>query len=73
MFDVASSLTGALQTSGSRLGDAASRTALAQTPYGSSRSDAPMAAVARQTIFTEVLLNAVHARLAEIKTAAAGR
>jgi hypothetical protein len=67
MFDVAASLNSALSRSRESLGSAASATALAQTPYGSSRTDAAMAGVAQHAIFQEVLLNAMHARLAEIK------
>ncbi len=69
MFDIADSLSGPLSAAGQALGEAASATARAQTPYGGSRTDAAMAGVAEHALFTEVLLNAVHARLAEIKNA----
>lgn len=59
----------ALNTSASALSGAASVTARSQTPYGDSRTGAAMAGAAEKAIFTEALLNAVHARLAEIKTA----
>ena len=72
MFDVAQSLGGALTAAASRLGEAAAGTSRAATPYGSARSDAPMASVAQNAIFTEALLNAIHARLAEIKVASHG-
>ena len=72
MFDVAQSLGGALTAAASRLGGAAAGTSRAATPYGNARSDAPMASVAQNAIFTEALLNAIHARLAEIKVAAHG-
>jgi hypothetical protein len=68
MFDVAASLMNALTQSRSGLGTAASATARAQTPYGASRTDAAMAAAAEKAIFQEALLNAMHARLAEIKS-----
>lgn len=69
MFDVADSLKSALAGANSDLTGAASATALSQTPYGDSRTDAGMARVAEKAVFTEALLNAMHARLAEIKTA----
>ena len=72
MFDVAQSLGGALSSAADRLGGAAAGTSRAATPYGDTRSDAPMASVAQNAIFTEALLNAIHARLAEIKVAAHG-
>lgn len=68
MFDVAGSLMNALLLSRESLGSAASATARAQTPYGVSRSDAAMAGAAEKAIFQEALLNALHARLAEIKS-----
>jgi len=67
MFDVASSLINAMTQSRTGLGAAASATSRAQTPYGSTRTDSFMADAARQAIFQETLLSAVHARLAEIK------
>lgn len=67
MFDVAASLNNALSRARDGLGSAASDTARAQTPYGSPRTDGAMSAVAQSAIFQEVLLNAMHARLAEIK------
>lgn len=67
MFDVAASLMPALARSRSALGAAAAATASAQTPYGSSRTDAAMAAAARGAIFQEALLGALHARLAELR------
>lgn len=67
MFDVAQSLMNALAQSRDGLGSAALATARAQTPYGPSRSDAAMAGVAEKAIFQEALMNAMHARLAEIK------
>lgn len=72
MFDVAGDLMSALQNARERLGSAAAQTARAQTPYGSARTDSAMAAVAESAVFTEALLGAVHARLAEIKAVAHG-
>lgn len=72
MFDVASSLENAISRARIDLAADASVTSRAQTSYGGSRTDAAMAAVARSAIFTEVLLNAVHARLAEIKNVTRG-
>lgn len=72
MFDVAASLNGALNAARDGLAQAASQTARVQTQYGGTRTDAAMAGVAQRAIFTEALLNAVHARLAEIKSVAHG-
>jgi len=67
MFDVAGPLMNALNAERDRLGVAAAATAAAQTPLGSARPDAAMAGVAQRAIFSEALMNAMHARLAEIK------
>jgi hypothetical protein len=72
MFDVAAPLMNALTQSRDGLQDAASQTARAQTPYGSSRSDAAMAGVAERAIFQEALMNAMHSRLEEIKSVTHG-
>lgn len=72
MFDVAGTLTNAMSCARDALWAAASDTARAQTPYGTARSDAPMAAVAQHAIFSEALMNAIHARLAEIKSVTHG-
>ena len=72
MFDVADSLMSALSGARTGLSDAAGATSRAQTPYGAARSDSQMAVVAERAIFTEALLNAAHARLAEIKSVAHG-
>lgn len=72
MFDVAASLNGALRGAKDSLADAASETARAQTRYGNARPDAAMAAVAQRAIFTEALLNAIHSRLAEVKSVTHG-
>lgn len=70
MFDVAQHLMNSLQNAAGRLRYAADSTSRAQTPYGTSSTDAAMAQTAREAVFTEALLAAAHARLAEIKTAA---
>jgi hypothetical protein len=72
MFDVAASLNNAMNVARSGIAGAAAATSRAQTPLGGSRTDAAMAAVAQKAIFTEALLNAVHARLAEIKSVTHG-
>jgi len=71
MFDVGSSLQPALAAARSRLLDA--QTAIAQANAGrrAGRSaDAAMAQTARAALFTEALLAAQRARLAEIKAVA---
>jgi hypothetical protein len=68
MFDVAEPLMNALGAARAALASHASATARAQTPYGGSRPDSEMAAVAERAIFSEAVMNAVHARLAEIKS-----
>jgi hypothetical protein len=72
MFDVAAPLMNALTQSREALDRAAATTARAQTPYGPVRSDAAMAGVAEKAIFQEALMNAMHARLAEIKSVTHG-
>jgi len=72
MFDVAGSLMTALDRSGTDLSGAAAAVSRAQTQLGASRSDRVLAAAAGHAVFTEVLLNALHARLAEIKSVTHG-
>lgn len=72
MYDVAESLQGALGTAQGALGRSAISSALSETPLSAARSDAAMAGAARSAIFEEALLNAVHARLAEIKSVTHG-
>lgn len=72
MFDVAASLINAMTQSRSALRSAASATSRAQTPYGSTRTDSFMAQAAQRAIFQEALLNAMHARLAEIRNVTRG-
>jgi hypothetical protein len=68
MFDVAATLSGALLSARGRLAASADATARSDTAYGGGRIDGAMAGVAQQTLFTEAILNAVHSRLAEIKS-----
>jgi hypothetical protein len=72
MFDVAGPLMNALNASRDNLAAAASATARSQTPFGGSRPDAAMASAAEKAIFTEALMNSIHARLAEIKSVTHG-
>jgi len=72
MFDVADSLMGALASAKTGLSTAAADASRSQTPLGSARTDGTLALAAGKAIFTEALLNAVHARLAEIKSVAHG-
>ncbi|HEV2261286.1 MAG TPA: hypothetical protein VGR69_03220 [Candidatus Rubrimentiphilum sp.] len=72
MFDVAASLTTALESASENLQSAAAAASRSQTPLGSSRTDKILAAAADRAIFTEAVLNAVHARLAEIKSVTHG-
>jgi hypothetical protein len=72
MFDVAAPLMNALTQSRAALEGAAFATQRAQTPYGSTRTDAAMASAAEKAIFQEALLNAMHARLSEIKSVTHG-
>lgn len=72
MFDVAGPLMNALLQSRDGLQDAASQTSRAQTPYGPSSTGSTMAGVAEKAIFQEALMNAMHARLAEIKSVTHG-
>lgn len=51
---------------------AATDVARTQTQPGSPRSDRVLAAAAERAVFTEALLNAVHARLSEIKSVTHG-
>ncbi len=70
MFDVGDGLAAPLAAAQRRLELDAAAAAKAQTAIGSPLSDAAMARVAQGALFSEVLLNAMHARFAEIKTAA---
>ena len=72
MFDVAGNLMSALTRAGTDLTGAAASVARTQTQLGSARSDRVLAAAAGRAVFTEALLNAVHARLAEIKSVTHG-
>lgn len=70
MFDVGDGLRAPLAAAQGRLESDAAAAARAQTALGSPLSDAAMARVAQGAIFSEALLNALHARFAEIKAAA---
>lgn len=72
MFDVADSLMGALASAKNGLSAAAGGVSRSQTALGSAQTDNTLALAADKAIFTEALLNAVHARLAEIKNVAHG-
>lgn len=73
MFDIADSLMTALTRARSDLEGAASNVSRAQTQSGGAgRSDRALAAAAGRAVFAEALLNAVHARLSEIKSVAHG-
>lgn len=67
MFDVDASLVRAMNAARERLAATAAHAARAQTALGAPSADGEMAEVARGAIFEEALLNAVHARLAELK------
>jgi len=68
MFDVGDSLRGALDGARTRLNDAQAAVARANAGENSGRAaDAAMAQTAQAAIFSEALLNAERARLAEIK------
>jgi hypothetical protein len=68
MFDVADSLRGALDGAHRDLLTAQSAVAHAAAGTGGRSVDAAMAGTAQAAIFTEALLEAEHARLAEIKS-----
>ena len=71
MFDIGDSLLEALGAARARLADAQAAVARANAGEGAGRSaDGAMAATAQAAIFTEALLSAQHARLAEIKAVA---
>ncbi|HEV7179722.1 MAG TPA: hypothetical protein VGN11_07615 [Candidatus Baltobacteraceae bacterium] len=67
MFDVASSLQAGLQSANDRLTAAQGAVARANANEGGTGLDPAMAQTARSAIFSEALLGAIHARLAEIK------
>lgn len=66
-MDVAPQLQYALSEARSRLAGAAAQASRAQTSLGTPVSDRAMAALAESAIFSEALLSAMHARLAELK------
>lgn len=68
MFDVGESLRGALDNAHEQLRDAQADVARANAGGAAGRAgDAAMARTARAAIFSEALLEAEHARFAEIK------
>lgn len=72
MFDVAGSLMQALAGAKTDLSAAAAAALRSQTAFGSQHTDSVLASAANRAVFTEALLNAVHARLAEIKSVTHG-
>jgi hypothetical protein len=72
MFDVADTLMAALAGARTDLSVAAGAVSRSQTGFGPQRTDSVLASAAGRAIFTEALLGAVHARLAEIKSVTHG-
>jgi hypothetical protein len=72
MFDVAGSLMQTLAGARTDLSAAAGAVSRSQTGFGPQRTDGVLASAADRAIFTEALLGAVHARLAEIKAVTHG-
>ncbi len=70
MFDIAPQLQAALNQAQTQMAAKALQTARGQTQRASGGTDATMAAFASRAIFSEALLSALHARLAEIKAVA---
>jgi len=68
MFDVGNSLAPALRSAQRQLDTASEQTAHANA--SGRGAEAAMTATARAALFTEALLAALHARLAEVKAAA---
>lgn len=68
MFDISESLKSGLASAQERLGDAERHVASANAGADDRSADAAMAETARAAIFNEALLNAIHARLAELKS-----
>lgn len=69
-MDVAPQLLTALSAARSSLAQDAGRASRAQTNLGAPAVDVTMAGLAQSAIFSEALLAAMHARLAEIKAVA---
>jgi hypothetical protein len=69
MFETNDALSSALTRAQNQLGDAERHVALANAGHQSRSADAAMAQTARAAIFSEALLSAMHARLAELKSA----
>ena len=67
MFDVAESLRQGVAGAQERLRAAQAAVAVANVGHAGRSTDAAMAQTAQAAIFSEALLNAIHARLAEVK------
>lgn len=68
MFDVAPQLQSALASARERLSSDAAATAQVGGSTGTRVDGSAMARLAQNAIFSEALLNAMHARLAELKS-----
>jgi hypothetical protein len=68
MFDVADSLQPGLAQAQERLRGAQAAVARANAGDGGRSADAAMSAAAQAALFNEALLDAVHARLSELKS-----
>jgi len=69
MFDIAPQLAAALGRGADRLRAGAGVTARSETSLGEPTSNRTMASLAQAAIFSETLLNAIRARLQEIRLA----
>ena len=67
MFDIAPQLAAALERGADQLRASAAIAARAETSLGGPTSNRTMASLAQAAIFSETLLNAIHARLQEIR------
>ena len=67
MFDIAPQLATALRRSADQLHKSAETVALAEANRGVSTSNRTMASLAQAAVFTETLLNAIRARLQEVR------
>ncbi|MBC5829075.1 MAG: hypothetical protein GIW98_02650 [Candidatus Eremiobacteraeota bacterium] len=67
MFDIAPQLQAALSAAQSQITASAGQTARSGTRLGVPYTDVEMAGFASRALFSEALLSALHARLAEIK------
>ncbi|HTX55921.1 MAG TPA: hypothetical protein VMD47_02365 [Candidatus Acidoferrales bacterium] len=69
MFDTTGSLRGGLDAAAARLQQAQGAVARANAGEGGRTADAAMAQAAQAALFDEALLEAMHARLEEVKAA----